>query len=189
MRRIVAYTSKAAISYLSSRDTEVKKVRAFFKATSCNDVMAKLDKMTQVEKDLRKQIADIKASQMGNVINDLLSNPPLINKTPAIVYELPYDSTGVKALRDMGEKIKNQLDDSICVLAMRDEEKSKAFVLVAKGKNAPSSFKSGDLIKELAPFIDGRGGGKPDMAQAGGTKLEGIDELIKLAPAKIEQML
>ena len=68
-------------------------------------------------------------------------------------------------------------------------EKSKAFVLVAKGKNAPKDFKSGNLIKELAPFIDGRGGGKPDMAQAGGTKLEGIAELLKVANSKIEAMI
>ena len=116
---------------------------------------------------------------MGNVIGELLSNPPKVKDTPVVVYELPFDSTGVKVLRDMGEKIKNQLDDSICVLAMKDEEKSKAFVLVAKGKNAPKDFKSGNLIKELAPFIDGRGGGKPDMAQAGGTKLEGIVSYLK----------
>ena len=189
VRRIVAYTSKAAIEYLSSRDKEVKEVREYFKATSVEDVMARLEKMTATEKELRKEIADFKASQMGNVIGELLANPPKVKDTPVVVYELPFDSTGVKALRDMGEKIKNQLDDSICVLAMKDEEKSKAFVLVAKGKNAPKDFKSGNLIKELAPFIDGRGGGKPDMAQAGGTKLEGIAEMLKVANSKIEAMI
>ena len=125
VRRIVAYTSKAAIDFLSDRDKEVKEVRSYFKATSLEDVMSRLEKMTQTEKELRKEIADFKASQMGNVINDLLAKPPMIKDTPVIVYELPFDSTGVKALRDMGEKIKNQLDNSICVLAMKDEEKKK----------------------------------------------------------------
>ena len=96
--------------------------------------MARLEKMTATEKELRKEIADFKASQMGNVIGELLANPPKVKDTPVVVYELPFDSTGVKALRDMGEKIKNQLDDSICVLAMKDEEKSKAFVLLLRVK-------------------------------------------------------
>ena len=111
------YTSKAAIEYLSSRDKEVKDVREYFKATSVEDVMARLEKMTATEKELRKEIADFKASQMGNVIGELLANPPKVKDTPVVVYELPFDSTGVKALRDMGEKIKNQLDDSILCLS------------------------------------------------------------------------
>ena len=89
VRRIVAYTSKAAIDFLSDRDAEVKEVRSYFKATSLEDVMSRFEKMTQTEKELRKEIADFKASQMGNVINDLLSNPPMIKETPVIVYELP----------------------------------------------------------------------------------------------------
>ena len=47
----------------------------------------------------------------------------------------------------------------------------------------------GDLIKELAPFIDGRGGGKPDMAQAGGTNLSGISKIVEQASQKVEAMI
>ena len=56
VRRIVAYTSRAAIDYLSSRDKEVKEVREYFKATSLEDVMSRLEKMTATEKDLEKKL-------------------------------------------------------------------------------------------------------------------------------------
>ena len=91
------------------------------------------------------------------------------------------DSTGVKRLRDLMEIIKQKQPDSVMVLGMKDPETGKASILVAVGPAAPKNYNANDILKELSPLIEGKGGGKQDMAQAGGTKAEGLQPALAAA--------
>jgi len=75
------------------------------------------------------------------------------------------------------DQLKNKLGDAIILLASSEGE--KVTLLAGVTKSLIGKFKAGDLVKDLAPYVDGRGGGKPDMAQAGGKKPEGITDALK----------
>ena len=72
---------------------------------------------------------------------------------------------------------------------MTDKEQKKAFLLASLGPNAPKSINAKDMINELSPLIDGKGGGKPELAQAGGSKPAGLNKAIESARKVIEKKL
>jgi alanyl-tRNA synthetase len=95
----------------------------------------------------------------------------------------------VKTLRELAERISSKAPNALAILGMKQVESGKVFLLIAKGQKVPNSVKAVELIKTLAPMIDGKGGGKPDMAQAGGTKLDGLDQVFKSAKTALLQVL
>jgi alanyl-tRNA synthetase len=99
------------------------------------------------------------------------------------------DAEGIKRLRDLSDRIKQKEASAVIILGMKDPASEKASILVAVGPQAPKSLNANDLLKELALFIDGRGGGKPDLAQAGGTKAAGLQEAIKAALGLVTKKL
>jgi alanyl-tRNA synthetase len=95
----------------------------------------------------------------------------------------------MKRLRDLSDVLKQKAPNSIIVLGMKDPEAEKASIVVALGPNAPKKITASDLLKGIAPFIDGKGGGKPDFAQAGGTKPAGLADAYKQAASLVEKAL
>ena len=101
----------------------------------------------------------------------------------------PEDDQGIKTLREVAERLTQKEPNAIVLLGMAQKDAGKALLLAAKGKGAPKTFKSGDLIKKLCPLIDGRGGGKPDMAQAGGSKIEGVQSALDSVLDEVKGMI
>ena len=95
------------------------------------------------------------------------------------------NAEGIKRLRDIAEKIKQKNNHAVVVLGMKDPDGSKASILVAVGSLAVAHFSAAEILKTLTPHIDGKGGGKADMAQAGGTKPDGLDQAIKFAQTQL----
>ena len=189
VRRIVAYTSKRAFEYLQEKDHEAKVSKNLLKANNAEEIETKIEKLFITEKTLRKEIEKSKSQDMGALIDDLIKSAKMIGATPFISSVLPEDGDGVKTLRSMADKIRQKSPNSVVVLGMKQVEKQKAFVLAAVGKEAPSSVKANEIIKIVAPVIEGRGGGKADMAQAGGSKLEGLDQLVDIASQAVQASL
>jgi alanyl-tRNA synthetase len=77
----------------------------------------------------------------------------------------------------------------VIIIGMKDPDADKASLIVAVGADAQKSIGANDLLKEIAPLIDGRGGGKPDLAQAGGTKPSALPEAMKKAHELITRKL
>jgi alanyl-tRNA synthetase len=174
VRRITAYTSQKAFEYLKAREQETRVVRNKLKAASLEDVTSKIDKLLQSERDLKKQIEKLRAQSLAQQIDTILEESPMVDDTRVVTFLCPEDDQGVKTLRDLSDQILQKAPNTIVVLGMKQESASKAFLLVAKGKQVASGFSSQELLQKLAPEINGRGGGKADMAQAGGDKLEGL---------------
>ena len=189
VRRITAYTSKKAFQYLAEQDQAARLVKDRFKVTTGEEVLARIEKMGAVEKDLRRQLDELKSKNIARELDTLVDQASPVGDTKLLTYLVPEDEQGVKTLRDVTEKVRQKDENIILVLGMAQAKSGKALLLVAKGKDVAKSFKSGDLIKVLAPHIDGRGGGKPDMAQAGGTKVEGVAAALEVAKSELEKLL
>jgi alanyl-tRNA synthetase len=190
VRRIIAYTSKGAFDFLSARFDDLLSVRDQLKVTSIDEISGKIDKLQANERDLRKQVEQFQAKAAGGEVDELLSKAVALPGGGRVVAGLSVpDASGMKKLRDLCDRIKQKAPDSVVVLGMKDPEAEKASLVVALGPQAPKGLSAADILKELAPKIEAKGGGKPDFAQAGGTKPAGLQELVKEAFALVLRKL
>lgn len=189
VRRIIAYTSQAAFEYLSQKEKDMKLLQLKFKTSSIEELTSKIERLAQSEKDLTREIDAMRESALSGTIDDLVRGAHSIGDVKFICYDVPENKKGVKSLRDTADKIKQRIPNAIVVLTMKSQQAGKALLLVAKGKSVSEKVKAGDIVGALAPKIEGRGGGKSDMAQAGGSRLEGVDEIQKSALTIVSALL
>ncbi len=181
VRRIIAYTSQRAFEYLKGREQESRLVRGKLKAASLDDVSSKLDKLLQSERDLKKQIERLRSQALAQQIDAIIEESQVVKSTKIVTFLCPEDDQGVKTLRELCDQILQKAPQAIVVLGMKQESLKKAFLLIAKGKEVPAQFSAQALLQQLAPDINGKGGGKADMAQAGGDRLEGLKTALNKA--------
>ena len=189
VRRIVAYTSKGAFQYLRTKNQEVNQIRDRLKASSSDEIFSKLDKMAASEKELRKKLETFQAQAAGNEVNEIIQNAKKIGNTLLVSAQCSPDPDGIKKLRDLSDRIKQKSPNSIIILGTKEVDSDKASLLVAVGPQAPKTIQANELLKELAPYINGKGGGKPDLAQAGGTQAAGIPEALNKALTWVSKKL
>ncbi len=183
VRRVIAYTSKAAFEYLRVKEIEVKAIQDRLKASSSNEIIGKIEKMAATERELRKQIEKLQSKSAENEVDEILSAALSVAGVQIIAAICHSDPLGMKRLRDISDKMKQKFPNSFMVLGMKDPEGTKASLLVAKGPEVPHSLNANDLLQAVVVYIEGKGGGKPDLAQAGGIKPEGLTEA--MAQAKV----
>ena len=174
VRRMIAYTSEGAFKYLRAKDDDLKQLRDKLKAGSTDEVMGRVEKLLQNERDLRKQVEQLQAKSASGEVDEMLAQAAVINGGRIVSSLCAPDAQGIKRLRDLSDRIKQKAPDSIVVLGMKDPDSEKASLLIAVGPKAPSKLNANEILKQIAPLIDGKGGGKPDLAQAGGTKASGL---------------
>jgi len=178
VRRMIAYTSKGAFDYLRGRSNQFEEVRLHLRANAPGEVLPALEKMQATEKALRKQIEQFQAKGAAALVDDLLAHAARSGDTRIVTAICAPDAQGVKLLRDLTDRIKQKDGNTVSVLLMKDPEVEKASLVVAVGAQAVKGFNANEIVKRLAPMIEGKGGGKPDFAQAGGMKVSGMEALI-----------
>jgi alanine--tRNA ligase len=153
--------------------------------TPARDAAERLKSMTQEIKELEKSLAAVKTSQARDKVKAATTQALSgVNYLAVDVGEI-----GGKEIGDLAREInKNNGDDSVVILAGRDNGKAAMAVAVGKAL-APAKLKAGDLVKKLAAVIGGGGGGKPDFAQAGGKEPGKIKEMLDSVPAVLGELL
>ncbi len=189
VRRIVAYTSRGAFEYLRKKDAEMKLIRDRLKASSTEEIMGKLDKMAAVEKDLRQQIGVAQSKSANLEVDELLGQSRNIGGVRVVTNVCTPDPEGIKRLRDLAERLKQKAADAVFVLGMKGPEEGRVSLLIAVGPQVGRGVGAHELLKVLLPLIEGRGGGKVDLAQAGGTRPEGLLEALSQAQSWLEKKL
>ncbi|MDR0199061.1 MAG: alanine--tRNA ligase [Streptococcaceae bacterium] len=178
VRRITALTSKAAFAYLDNirkeMETIAENVKAQGDAASTRaKVVTLVEDLKQAQKDNQELSGKLAASQSDEIFAHVET---AASGTTYIASEVSVpDANSLKQLADLWKQKKSS---DVLVLVTKLSE-GKVSLLVA---SSSSDHKAGDLVKVLAPAIDGRGGGKPDLAMAGGTKQAGIAELLNQVP-------
>jgi alanyl-tRNA synthetase len=93
------------------------------------------------------------------------------------------DTDDVKTLRDVGDKLRDRIQSGIILIGSKAGDKAMLLCLVTK--DLTGRYHAGNIIKEIAPIVGGSGGGRPDMAQAGGTKPENLQQALE----RLEQII
>jgi alanyl-tRNA synthetase len=185
VRRIIAYTSEHAFESLRTREDTLSRAQEMLKASSLEDVPYRVEKLLESERTLKKELEKFQAQKTGSEAEELLKDAKQINGVSLIASICQPDDTGIQKMREIADRLKQKSPDSLVALGMKSLDGSKAFLLVSKGPSVSSKIHAGKIIQEIAPLIDGRGGGKPDLAQAGGGKPDGLTIALK----KIEEMI
>jgi alanyl-tRNA synthetase len=197
VRRIFAATGKNALAYVREVEGELGRARAAAKAQG-GDLVEKITKLTTHEREMEKEIADLKRKLLegggpttsgsgGGGIDGMLAGAKELGGVKVLGLRVA-DGTNAGALRELAEKLRDKLGDASAVLLGAAAD-GKAQLTVMVSKAATEKLKAGDLIKPIAAIVGGRGGGRPDMAQAGGTDVGKLDEAVAATYAEAARLL
>jgi len=134
---------------------------------------------------LQKEIDQLKSKLAAQAGADLASQAVAINGGKLLVAQVEIEDP--KGLRDLLDELKSKLESAVILLAAVND--GKVSLIAGVTKELTAKVKAGDLIKMAAPYVDGRGGGRPDMAQAGGSKPEGVAEVLAVVPDWVNERL
>ncbi len=169
VRRIEAVTGHNALARVRETEHKLQQIAGLVKASAAN-VLEKVQQALADAKVQEKELQQLKAKLAAAAGNELLEKAEQINGTRVLVTEVQgMDS---KALRDTAEQLKNKIGSGVIVLVANDA--GKISVVAAVTADLTSRVKAGELVNKLAEHVGGKGGGRPDLAMAGGTKVEGM---------------
>ncbi len=179
VRRIEAATGMNALSYVRQLEGAMKNAARLVKAGP-NDLPEKIEKLLEDTKKLERELADTKrklatGGSGGGGIDAWAGNARALPWGKALAVKVDVPDAAV--LREIAEKLRDKLGDAVVVVGSVDGAKAMLVCTVSKSLN--DRFKAGDLIRPIAEVVGGKGGGRPDMAQAGGTDVAKIDEALE----------
>ena len=174
VRRIEALTGKAALDYVQNQESEFKEAAALLK-TSPDQLRRRIDRLLKEQKQKDRAIDTLKSRFLSAQSEDLVAGAKEIKGAKVLVREVQADSP--KDLRDFADRIKEKLDSGIIVLGARKDDKAMLLCMVTR--DLVNRFKAGEIISRLSEMLGGKGGGRPDMAQGGGSRPELLGQALK----------
>ncbi|KJK15656.1 MULTISPECIES: alanine--tRNA ligase [unclassified Pseudomonas] len=182
VRRIEAVTGAAALAYLNAAEEQLKEAAQLVKGSREN-LIDKLSAVLERNRQLEKQLEQLQAKAASAAGDDLSSAAVEVKGVKVLAARL--DGQDGKALLALVDQLKNKLGRAVILLGSVHEEK---VVLVAGvTKDLTGQLKAGDLMKQAAAAVGGKGGGRPDMAQGGGVDTAALDNALALTVPFVEQ--
>ena len=183
-RRIEAVTSMGAIEYVDERLAQLDEVAAALKVRPS----AVADRVEQLQQDLRIANHKLEAALTGagsNQVAEALKSAVQLNGYSCVIAKL--EGLSGKELRSAWDGIRDASDGQpvACVIASATADGKVSLLAGATDSAVAAGFSAGDIVKEIAELVGGRGGGKPAMAQAGGSNAAGIDAALEAARTKL----
>jgi alanyl-tRNA synthetase len=177
VRRIIAVTGEGALAYLREVEGTLSRAAQVLKTTP-QALSERLEKVLARERALEKQIEELTRKLMSGGSSGFDSWVGQARDVAGVkVLGLKSEVTDRAALRELAEKLRDTLGDSVVLVGSVHEGKAQLVLTVSKALTA--RFKAGDLIRPIAQIVGGSGGGRPDMAQAGGTEIGRLDDAIE----------
>ncbi|MBW1678545.1 MAG: alanine--tRNA ligase [Deltaproteobacteria bacterium] len=173
VRRIEAVTGQGAWQYIRTWQEEIEELESILK-TPGNELVGKVKKMLEEEKQLKREVDKVKAQLASSNSRDLLNEVKTVNGIKVLAAQV--DITDPRTLRDFADKMRERLSSGIVVLGAKNE--GKAIIVVMVTKDLIAKFPAGEVIKQIVSIVGGRGGGRPDIAQAGGKRTEKLEEAL-----------
>ena len=183
-RRIEAVTSMGAIEYVDERLAQLDEVATALKVRPS----AVADRVEQLQQDLRTANHKLEAALTGagsNQVAEALKSAVQLNGYSCVIAKL--EGLSGKELRSAWDGIRDASDGQpvACVIASATADGKVSLLAGATDSAVAAGFSAGDIVKEIAELVGGRGGGKPAMAQAGGSNAAGIDAALEAARTKL----
>ena len=184
VRRIEAVTGHGALA-LIEREQDVLREASSLLKTGTDNLLDKLSGLLSQNKALEKQLAQLKAQMAASAGDDLGSRAVELAGIKVLVANL--EGFNPKSLRDTVDQLKNKLGDSVIVLACAAE--GKVNLVAGVSKALTDRIKAGELVNMVAEQVGGKGGGRPDMAMAGGSQPENLSVALESVQPWLEARL
>ena len=185
VRRIEALTGKALFEYYNTMESELQEAAKLLKAVPL-EVSAKVVSLQDEVKQLQKENDKLKAKLAKEAAGDLLSEAKEVDGIHILTKQLT--DVDMNGMRDLGDEAKQKLGEAFIVFASQVGEKVNLIAMATDGAMKKGAH-AGNLIKEVASIVGGGGGGRPNMAQAGGKLPEKIPEALACAKIVMEQQI
>jgi len=173
VRRIEAVTGQHALDWLGEGEQHLQDISAMVKG-SRDSVSDKVSQVITKSRELEKELDQLKAKLASSQGSDLASQAEAIAGIKVLAARL--DGVDPKSLRDTVDQLKNKLGTAAIVLATVKAD--KVSLIAGVTKDATDKIKAGELVNQVAQQVGGKGGGRPDMAQAGGSQPENLDSAL-----------
>jgi alanyl-tRNA synthetase len=184
IRRVEAITGDRALTYLQKLDTQINQLAVSLKATP-SDLAQRITQLQDHARSLEKELERLGSKLAASQGDELMSQAVEVNGVKILAAQL--EGADAKVLRETLDQLKNKLKSATIVLASVQDGK----VQLAAGVTADTiaKVKAGDLVNHVAQQVGGKGGGKPDMAMAGGTDPKGLAAALKSVQAWVSERL
>jgi alanyl-tRNA synthetase len=173
VRRIVAYTGPRAVELVQREEEELRRAAALLRSGAL-EVAQKIEATQRRVRELERALEEAKGKVAAAQSGDLAGQAVEVNGAKVLAARVQGDG---KALRELADKLRDKLARG--VVALGSEQDGKAILLVAVTKDLVARVKAGDLVREAAKLVGGSGGGKPDLAQAGGPDPSGLERALE----------
>lgn len=174
VRRIEAVTAEHALDWADKGESQLSEIAAMLKGNR-DDVSSRVSQLMDKNRSLEKELAQLKGKLASSQGSDLSSQAVEVNGIKVLAANL--EGADVKTLRDTLDQLKNKLGTSAIVLAAVNG--NKISLVAGVSKDATDKVKAGDLVNSVASQVGGKGGGRPDMAQAGGDNPEKLPSALE----------
>ena len=185
VRRIEALTSKGLIRYYDNLEKKLNEAAKVLKATPDN-LAEKIAHLTAENKALHSEVESLKSKLAQDAMGDVMDQVQEIKGVKLLAAEV--DGVDMNGLRDLGDQLKEKLGEGVVVLASGNDGKVSLMVTATDAAMKQGAH-AGNLVKAIAGLVGGGGGGRPNMAQAGGKNPAGIQEALKKAAEVLEGQL
>ncbi len=181
IRRIEAVTSARALQIFQKNEEKLAAIDGLLRCTP-DEAVGRIEKMMSRVKELEKDVGQLNARLSLSNLDSLLAGGKTVGGVRVVSIQVPLDSA--KTMREVGDKVRDKLGSGVAVLGGILSDKVSLLAIVTK--DLTGRIQAGNIIKEVAGKVGGGGGGRPDMAQAGGTMpdklpeaLEGVYDIVK----------
>lgn len=181
VRRIEALTSKGLLKYYDKLEESLKEAAALVKATP-DHLVEKISHTLAENKSLHSEVESLKSKMAKESMGDVTEQVEEVKGVKVLA--LKVDGADMNGLRDLGDQLKEKLGEGVVVLASGADGKVSLMATATDGAIKQGAH-AGNLVKAIAGCVGGGGGGRPNMAQAGGKNPAGIDEAL----AKVKEVL
>src|SRR3989344_710845 len=184
VRRIEAVTGPGVLNYLYERESKLREAAEMLRA-SPEEVPRKVEQLTQRLKGLEKELDQLRGKLAAGGSKDLAAEAKEVKGIRVLATRL--DGMDAKGLREALDRLKDKLAPAAIVLAAVAD--NKVTLIAGVTKDLAGRLHAGELVNQVASGVGGKGGGRPDMAQAGGTNPDGLKAALESVPGWVEQHL
>jgi alanyl-tRNA synthetase len=185
IRRIEALTGNAAVDRMLGQQRLVEGLGRDLRVT-WTEVPAQVKALQDRSRQLEREIERLQGQLAGAKSGDLLSQVTDVDGVPVLAVRVSVEDKG--GLRQLGDRVRDSLQSGVIVLGTVVDDKPSLLAMVTPDLTG-RGIRAGDIIRALAGHIDGRGGGRPELAEAGGKDASGIDAAIAAVEATVRELV
>ena len=174
VRRIEALTGEGALEWMRGREQVLRELGGLLRGSD-DELVARVSRLVAQQRDLEKQLKQLQGKLAGAQSEDLLSRARQIDGVTVLAAEV--EGVDDRGLRELADRLREQIRSGVVVLGTTRGE--RALLLATVTRDLTKRYHAGDIIKRIAPLIGGGGGGKPDLAQAGGKDPAGLRDALE----------